>query len=183
MDFWNNEYINGDDLAEASASVLNVVIPALEDYFNGEVFSIEKSDESLAKFFDRSCGIDAFVRCNDGTVFGLAHRVHYTTKYKNFLIRTVCKYKNNPNSFNVRTEIDHITRSGIKPRYHVCTRAVADGYYIAIAKTTDIVDYINNNYCKKHVNKYNGSECKLVPYSAVNAVELFIPNNTDCDDF
>lgn len=180
MASWNSKQVN-DDLA-ASASVLETVISALSDYFNGEIISLERSTESIAKFLDLACGIDALVHCNDGTVFGLASRVNYK-KRNEFLIRTVRKYNNDPNSFNVRTEIDHISRSGIKPRYHVSTCVVADGYYIAIAKTADIVNYINNNYCRKYTNKDDGTECKYVPYSAVNAVEFYISKNTDCDDF
>lgn len=182
MDFWNSNCVN-KILATESAIVLDTITTVLADYFNGNIISIEHSNETVSKFLDRKCGIDALVDCNDGSVFGIASRVRYR-KYSDFAIRTIHKYNEDPNSdINVRTEIDHITHSGIKPRYHVNTCVLADGYYIAIAKTTDIVNYINNNYCKKYVNPKNGSEIKFVPYSAVNAVEIRIPKNTDCDDF
>lgn len=122
--------------AADSAKIFDLVKPTLEQYFGGTIYSTEDHDSQYAKLLDYKCGIDALVDTDD-VVFGIAHRVKYNY-YTDFTIRTY--------NCSGPTEIDHITRPGIKPRYHVTTICINDmPTVIAIAKTADIVYAINHN--------------------------------------
>lgn len=122
------------DRAAKSAEIFDLVIPTLEDYFDGKILSTETDDSQIAKTLDLKCGIDAIV-VSDG-VYGISHRVnhHY---YETFTIRLY--------NGGTESEIDHISRSGIKPRYHVQT-IVQDGkpIVLSIAKTSDLLYAINH---------------------------------------
>lgn len=123
--------------AADSAKIFESVKPALEDYFNGDIYSVENHDSQFAKILDYKCGIDAIVD-TDEFVFGIAHRV----TYKNYRTFTVRMHRQN----SKYTEFDHISRSGIKPRYHVTTICIDNKpTAIAIIKTADLVYAINHN--------------------------------------
>ena len=131
MSTWDNK------LANKSAKTFEAVIPVLKLYFGGEIYSTEDHESQFSKLLDYKCGIDAIVD-TDKTIFGIAHRVKYNY-YKDFTIR-IYDCSGRP------TEIDHIKRSGIKPRFHVQTVCVNDKpTIIAIAKTADLVYAINHH--------------------------------------
>lgn len=131
MNIWDNNKAN------KSAKIFEAVIPVLEHYFCGKIYSTENHDNQFAKLLDYKCAIDALVDA-DNAVFGIAHRVKYSY-YEDFTIR-----KSIYNS-NKITEFDKISKPGIKPRYHVQTVCVNDKpVVIAIAKTADIVYAINH---------------------------------------
>lgn len=118
--------------ADQSAKVFEAIIPELETYFGGKIYSTENHDSQFAKLLDYSCAIDALVDAGDA-VFGIAHRVKYKY-YEDFTIRASIYHSDK------LTEIDKISRPGIKPRYHVQTVCVDNApVVIAIAKTSDLV--------------------------------------------
>ena len=128
MSEYHNEY------AKKSTEIFdNIVIPRLEQHFGGKILSTEKYDqntESIEKWLDRSCGIDAAVLKPD-ILFGIAHRVN-KDYYRDFTIHMKRKDGH-------KTEKDHIYQLGIKPRFHIQT--VCEDWKpktIAIIKTTDI---------------------------------------------
>ena len=129
MSTWDNSR------ADKSAEIFESIIPVLEQYFGGKVYSTENHDNQFAKLLDYKCAMDALVD-TDEAVFGIAHRVKYNY-YKDFTIR-ICDISGKP------TEIDKISRPGIKPRYHIQTVCVNDiPTVIAIAKTADLIYAIN----------------------------------------
>ena len=129
MSTWDN------NLADKSAKTFESIIPVLEKYFNGKIYSTEDHESQFSKLLDYKCAIDALVDTNEA-VFGIAHRVKYSY-YKDFTIRTY-------DTSGKLTEFDKISRPGIKPRFHVQTVCVNDKpTIIAIAKTADLVYAIN----------------------------------------
>lgn len=131
MNIWDNNKAN------KSAEIFESIIPILEHYFGGKIYSTENHDNQFAKLLDYKCAIDALVDADDA-IFGIAHRVKYSY-YEDFTIR-----KSIYNSDKI-TEFDKISRPGIKPRYHVQTVCVDNKpVVIAIAKTSDIVYAINH---------------------------------------
>lgn len=125
--------------AEDSAKVFELVKPALEHYFGGEILSTENHDNPAYELFDFKCDIDAIVHTNTDVVFGIAHRVKYNY-YTDFTIHT-------GHSDGYLTEIDKMRKDGIKPRYHVQTVCV-DGkpIMVAIAKSKDLLYAIDNGW-------------------------------------
>lgn len=129
MSTWDNSR------ADKSAEIFESIIPILEQYFDGKIYSTEDHESQFSKLLDYKCAIDALVDTND-TIFGIAHRVKYKY-YEDFTIRTY-------DTSGKQTEFDKISRPGIKPRYHVQTVCVNDTpVVIAIAKTSDLVYAIN----------------------------------------
>lgn len=143
MNTWDNNNAN------KSAEIFNSVIPILEHYFGGKIYSTENHDSQFAKLLDYKCAIDALVE-TDNTVFGIAHRVKYSY-YEDFTIR-----KSIYNS-NKLTELDKLSRPGIRPRYHVQTVCIANKpVVIAIAPTPDLLYAINHGIAElKHNTKDN----------------------------
>lgn len=124
--------------ANQSARIFELVTPTLEKYFDGKIYSTEDHDNQFAKLLDFKCAIDAIVDTDD-VVFGIAHRVSYKN-YTTFTIRL-------HNIGGEVTEIDKLSKSGIKPRYHVQTICINDmPTTIAIAKTADLVYAINQHW-------------------------------------
>lgn len=123
--------------ASKSAKIFADITPILEDYFDGIVYSTEDHDSQFAKLLDFKCAIDAIVDADD-VVFGIAHRVSYKN-YATFTIRL-------HNIGGETTEIDKLSKPGIKPRYHVQTICInGKPKTIAIAKTADLVYAINQH--------------------------------------
>lgn len=118
--------------AEDSTKIFESVKPALEHYFGGELLSTENHENPFAELLDFKCGIDAIVKTDTNTVFGIAHRVKYNY-YTDFTIHT-------KHSDGCLTEIDKMRKDGIKPRYHVQTVCV-DGkpIMVAIARSMDLL--------------------------------------------
>ena len=121
--------------ANKSVSYFNEIIPVLQKHFGGIIHSVENHNNKTDFILDFQCGIDGLVLTEDA-VFGIAHRVSYLP-YHTFTIRT-------KDLSGKPTEIDHIKRSGIKPRYHVQTLIGEDGKIteIAIVKTADLLTAI-----------------------------------------
>jgi len=121
--------------ATASAKIFGIVIPTLEQYFGGNIIMTENHNSQIEQLLDCKCAIDALVE-NEISVFGIAHRVKYNN-YTDFTIRVY--------NTNGPTEIDHMRKSGIKPRYHVQTVCI-DGKptKIAIARSMDLLYAIDD---------------------------------------
>lgn len=121
--------------ANKSANYFEQIIPTLQKYFGGKIITTENHNSEVELTLDFQCGIDGLVLTDD-TVFGIAHRVSYKP-FHTFTIRTK-DVSGRP------TEIDHITRPGIKPRYHIQTLVNKDGKItdIAVVKTADLLTTI-----------------------------------------
>lgn len=135
--------------AKRSSDIFNVVIPTLEKHFGGKIYSTESENSAIAKILDRSCSIDGIVVSD--TVFGIAHRVNYRP-YETFTIRT--------KDVHGLTELQHITRPGIKPRYHVQTifennKPVESNMPVklAIVKTDSLIDAMNRQLGRRFTNQ------------------------------
>ena len=134
--------------AKRSADIFKLVIPTLEKHFNGKILSTESENSDIAKLLDQNCAIDGLVVSN--YVFGIAHRVNYKP-YETFTIRIKDVYG--------PTELYHITRPGIKPRYHVQTIAENDiPVKLAIVKTTVLVEAINRQLGRRFTNQLSFDE-------------------------
>lgn len=145
MNTWDNNNAN------KSAKIFDSITPVLEHYFGGKIYSTESHDNQFAKLLDYKCAIDALVDTDD-TVFGIAHRVKYSY-YEDFTIR-----KSIYNSDKI-TELDKISRPGIKPRYHVQTVCIDNKpVVIAIAKTSDLLYAINHGIAKIRRNPKDNYE-------------------------
>lgn len=119
--------------AKRSSDMFDLVIPTLEKHFAGKIYSTESENSDIAKILDRGCGIDGIVVSN--MIFGIAHRVNYKS-YETFTIRV--------KDVHGLTELQHITRPGIKPRYHVQTIVKNDmPIKLAIIKTDALVESMN----------------------------------------
>ena len=134
--------------AKRSSDIFNLVIPTLEKYFGGKIYSTESENSAIAKVLDRSCSIDGIVVSD--TVFGIAHRVNYKP-YETFTVRT--------KDVHGLTEWQHITRPGIKPRYHVQTIVENNmPAKLAIVKTDSLIDAINRDLGSKFTNQLSFDE-------------------------
>lgn len=134
--------------AKRSSNVFDLVIPTLEKYFGGKIYSTESENSAIAKVLDRSCSIDGIVVSD--TVFGIAHRVNYKP-YETFTVRT--------KDVHGLTELQHITRPGIKPRYHVQTIVENNmPAKLAIIKTDSLIDAINRDLGCKFTNQLSFDE-------------------------
>ena len=134
--------------AKRSSDIFNLVIPTLEKYFGGKIYSTESENSAIAKVLDRSCSIDGIVVSD--TVFGIAHRVNYKP-YETFTVRT--------KDVHGLTELQHITRPGIKPRYHVQTIVENNmPAKLAIIKTDSLIDAINRDLGGTFTNQLSFDE-------------------------
>ena len=128
--------------AKRSSDIFNLVIPTLEWYFGGKIYSTESEDSFIAKILDRGCSIDGIVVSDN--VFGIAHRVNYKW-YETFTVRV--------KDVHGSTELQHITRPGIKPRYHVQTIVKDDKpFKLAIVKTDSLIESINRKLGRTFIN-------------------------------
>lgn len=144
--------------ASQSAKVFNAVIPTLEWYFNGKIYSTEDHENQFAKLLDFKCAIDAIVDTDDA-VFGIAHRVKYNY-YEDFTIRM-------REASGAITEIDKLTKSGFKPRYHVQTIWLNNKpAVIAIAKTTDLV-YAIDQYMYTTKTAFSGDKFAILDWNTL----------------
>lgn len=143
-------------LMKESNQIFQSVIPTLESYFSGKIYTTECSDNQICKILDYGCGIDAIVVSNE--VFGIAHRIN-RSDINNFTIRTEI------NSSNSLTEFDHISRSGIKPRYHVQT-IVKNGNPVAITvcQTSNLVYAINHGLATIRTARSSGDQFASIMY-------------------
>lgn len=143
--------------AKRSSDIFNLVIPTLEQYFGGKIYSTESEDSIIAKILDRGCSIDGIVVSD--TVFGIAHRVNYKP-YETFTVRT--------KDVHGLTEFQHITRSGIKPRYHVQTIVENNmPAKLAIIKTDSLIDAINRDLGGKFTNQLSFDEFYSVKWQTL----------------
>ena len=134
--------------AKRSSNVFDLVIPTLEQYFGGKIYSTESEDSLIAKILDRGCSIDGIVVSN--MIFGIAHRVNYKS-YETFTVRT--------KDVHGLTELQHITRPGIKPRYHVQTIVENDmPVKLAIVKTDSLIDAIDRQLGRRFTNQLSFDE-------------------------
>lgn len=134
--------------AKRSSDIFNLVIPALEKYFRGKIYSTESENSDIAKILDRGCSIDGIVVSN--MIFGIAHRVNYKS-YETFTVRI--------KDVHGLTELQHITRPGIKPRYHVQTIVEHDmPVKLAIVKTDSLIEAINRELGRRFINQLSFDE-------------------------
>lgn len=140
-----------------SAKIFADIMPVLEIYFGGEVYSTENHDSQLEIILDCKCGIDAIVDTGK-SVFGIAHRVKYNN-YTDFTIRV-------HNTNGRYTEIDHMHQSGFKPRYHVQTVCI-DGKpkVIAIVRSMDLLYAIDTLGIAKIKNTYDGNQFAILDWN------------------
>lgn len=134
--------------AKRSSDIFNLVIPTLEKYFAGKIYSTESENSAIAKILDRGCSIDGIVVSN--MIFGIAHRVNYKS-YETFTVRI--------KDVHGLTELQHITRPGIKPRYHVQTIVENDmPVKLAIVKTDALIASINRKLGRTFINPLSFDE-------------------------
>ena len=140
--------------AKRSSNVFDLVIPTLEQYFGGKIYSTESENSNIAKILDRGCSIDGIVVSN--MIFGIAHRVNYKS-YETFTVRT--------KDVHGLTELQHITRPGIKPRYHVQTivennKPVESNMPVklAIVKTDSLIDAMDRQLGRRFTNQISLDE-------------------------
>lgn len=134
--------------AKRSSNVFDLVIPTLEKHFGGKIYSTESEDSVIAKILDRGCSIDGIVVSN--MIFGIAHRVNYKS-YETFTVRI--------KDVHGLTELQHITRPGIKPRYHVQTIVENDmPVKLAIVKTNSLIECINRQLGRRFINQLSFDE-------------------------
>lgn len=152
-----NEKQDFTEKSTKSAKVFADIMPALEHYFGGKIYSTEDHNGQFETILDSECGIDAIVK-KDGAVFGIAHRVK-TNYYTDFTIRT-------HNKKGRYTEIDHMRQSGFKPRFHVQTVCI-DGKpkVIAIARSMDLLYAIDILGIAKIKNTYDGNQFAILDWN------------------
>ena len=147
------------DRAKKSSDIFNLVIPTLEKYFGGKILSTESENSDIAKILDRGCSIDGIVVSN--MIFGIAHRVNYKW-YETFTVRT--------KDIHGLTELQHITRPGIKPRYHVQTVVKNDmPFKLAIVKTDSLIESINRKLGRTYVNPLSLDEFYSIYWQTLTA--------------
>lgn len=146
-------------LAGRSSATFDKVIPELEWYFNGKIFKVEDDSNPVCKLLDHSCAVDALVK-TDHSIFGIAHRVNYAD-YESFTVRFT--------NGGTESEWDHITRSGIKPRYHVQTLFTSTTRKIAIVKTEDLVECIREGLAEYKVAQSTGASFASIDWITVQA--------------
>lgn len=148
--------------ARLSAIAFKQVIPMAEQTLNGKIISIERSGSQIANVLDLKCGVDGLLIHNEG-VYGIAHRVGYNKDWSTFTIRV-------KDSSGAKTEIDHLNSNGIKPYYHIQSYIKGDVILsMAIAKTVDILDYIERcSPCIK-TNPTSGDQFTIIKWSDFEA--------------
>ena len=151
--------------AKRSSNVFDLVIPTLEKHFGGKIYSTESEDSAIAKILDRGCSIDGIVVSN--MIFGIAHRVNYKS-YETFTVRI--------KDVHGLTELQHITRPGIKPRYHVQTIVENDmPVKLAITKTDSLIECINRQLGRRFINQLSFDEFYSIKW------QTLIDNGYDVD--
>ena len=151
--------------AKRSSNVFDLVIPTLEKHFGGKIYSTESEDSFIAKILDRGCSIDGIVVSN--MIFGIAHRVNYKS-YETFTVRI--------KDVHGLTELQHITRPGIKPRYHVQTIVENDmPVKLAITKTDSLIECINRQLGRRFINQLSFDEFYSIKW------QTLIDNGYDVD--
>lgn len=150
--------------ANKSANYFEQLIPILQKHFGGKIISLENHVSEVELMLDFQCGIDGLV-LTDEAVFGIAHRVSYLP-YHTFTIRT-------KDVSGKPTEIDHIKRSGIKPRYHIQTLVGEDGKIteVAIVKTADLLTAILQGYGRV-INKPNCDAFVTIGWDTLNILGI-----------
>lgn len=145
--------------AKRSSDIFNLVIPTLEKHFGGKIYSTEGENSAIAKILDRGCSIDGIVVSD--TIFGIAHRVNYKW-YETFTVRT--------KDVHGLTELQHITRPGIKPRYHVQTIVKNDmPFKIAIVKTDSLIESIDRKLGRTFTNPLSFDEFYSIYWHTLTA--------------
>lgn len=123
------------DAGKKSALMFNLTIPLIERELGGKIINLELQDDQISKILDQKCAIDGLLIHTKG-VYGLAHRVGYNYDWHTFTIRI-------EDSESSCTEINHLKSTGLKPKYHIQSYIKGDVVLsMAIAKTEDLVDYI-----------------------------------------
>ena len=121
--------------SKKSALTFNMTIPFIERELGGKIINLELQDDQISKILDQKCAIDGLLIHTKG-VYGLAHRVGYNYDWHTFTIRI-------EDSESSCTEINHLKSTGLKPKYHIQSYIKGDVVLsMAIAKTEDLVDYI-----------------------------------------
>lgn len=142
-----------------SAQDFELVIPTLEHYFGGKIIKVEDTKNDVCRVLDYGCAIDGLVITDQ--VFGIAHRVNYCP-YENFTVRFT-------NGGSV-SEWDHITRPGIKPRYHV--QSIIQGAKViktAIVRTEDLVQCIYEGLSELYTNKTTGAQFVSIDWITIQS--------------
>lgn len=153
--------------AKDSTKVFNKVIPLLETEFNGKIINLEEQTDKIATIFDYKCGVDGLLVHNAG-VYGIAHRVGYDVAWNTFTIRV-------KDSSGAKTEIDHLNSDGIKPYYHVQSYVKGDVLLsMAIARTIDIVDYIEKYSPPIKTASKSGDQFTVIKWSDFKSAEYKI---------
>lgn len=123
------------DASKKSALMFSLTIPFIERELGGKIINLELQDDQISKILDQKCAIDGLLIHTKG-VYGLAHRVGYNYDWHTFTIRI-------EDSESSCTEINHLKSTGLKPKYHIQSYIKGDVVLsMAIAKTEDLVDYI-----------------------------------------
>ena len=148
--------------AQDSAHIFNLTIPIIEQQLNGKIINVENSNESMAQLLDKKCGVDGLLIHAKG-VYGIAHRVGYNKDWSTFTIRV-------KDSSGAKTEIDHLTSTGIRPYYHIQSYVKGDILLsMAIARTNDILDYIKKYSPTVKVNPISGDQFTIIKWSDFEA--------------
>lgn len=148
--------------ARDSAKMFNMTIPIIEQQLNGKIITIEQNNDYLSQLLDKKCGVDGLLIHNKG-VYGIAHRVGYNKDWSTFTIRV-------KDSSGAKTEIDHLCSTGIKPYYHVQSYIKGDIILsMAIARTNDIVDYIEKYSPPVKVTPTSGDKFTIIKWSDFEA--------------
>lgn len=153
--------------AKNSANIFSIVIPIIEQQLNGKIISIEQNDDQITKLLDTKCGVDGLLIHNKG-VYGIAHRVGYDVAWNTFTIRV-------KDSSGAKTEIDHLCSNGIKPYYHIQSYVKGDTILsMAIAKTDDIVDYIEKYSPPIKTASKSGDQFTIIKWSDFKSADYKI---------
>ena len=150
--------------SKKSALMFNMTIPVIERELSGKIINLESQDDNnVAKLLDQKCAIDGLLIHNKG-VYGLAHRVGYNYDWHTFTIRI-------EDSTSSCTEIDHLKSTGLKPKYHIQSYIKGDVVLsMAIAKTEDLVDYIEKYSPKIKTCSTSGDKFAIIDWTEFKAV-------------
>lgn len=110
----------------------------------GEIIRTEGSIDEIAQLLDKRIGIDAMVDQN-GVIYGLGSRIQYGVDYRTFTIRSEHESGHITELEKLRNAIKY---DAMRPHYTLQAYVIDDALHsIAIARTKDIIDYIDHHEC------------------------------------
>lgn len=139
-----------DSSTNAIESIRETVLPRL---ISGDLISIENTDNEVLLMMDMISGID-LIRHDDKGLQGIAARVQFGSNYKTFTIRST---RHTTAATELEKRMKQIKGGYFYPAFtmqaYFNSRDDLKLLSVAVIRTIDLYDFIDNNHLKVHTRK------------------------------